>query len=41
MSSPSDNLRKQVGFESLSHFSYVFKKHFGYLPKDIRSQNIG
>lgn len=31
----------ELGFESFSHFSYVFKKQFGYSPKDIRSQNIG
>lgn len=23
----------EVGFENLSHFSYAFKKHFGYSPK--------
>lgn len=27
----------QVGFENLSHFSYAFKKHFGYTPKDLIS----
>ncbi|MCE7063594.1 AraC family transcriptional regulator [Dyadobacter sp. CY343] len=31
----------ELGFESFSHFSYVFKKQFGYSPKDIRSLNIG
>jgi len=25
----------EVGFENLSHFSYVFKKHFGYTPMEI------
>ncbi|MBO9562073.1 MAG: helix-turn-helix transcriptional regulator [Niastella sp.] len=24
-----------VGFENLSHFSYAFKKHFGYNPTDL------
>jgi AraC-like DNA-binding protein len=24
-----------VGFEDLSHFSYAFKKHFGYAPTEI------
>ncbi|ACU63432.1 helix-turn-helix domain-containing protein [Chitinophaga pinensis] len=27
----------QVGFENLSHFSYAFKKHFGYTPTDLIS----
>ena len=27
----------EVGFESLSHFSYAFKKQFGYSPTDMRS----
>ncbi|RZJ76456.1 MAG: AraC family transcriptional regulator, partial [Flavobacterium sp.] len=22
----------ETGFENLSHFSYAFKKHFGYAP---------
>ena len=25
----------EVGFENLSHFSYAFKKEFGYAPKEI------
>ena len=25
----------EVGFENLSHFSYAFKKHFGYSPTDL------
>ena len=25
----------EVGFENLSHFSYAFKKHFGYAPKEL------
>ena len=25
----------EVGFENLSHFSFVFKKHFGYSPAEI------
>jgi AraC-like DNA-binding protein len=25
----------EVGFENLSHFSYVFKKHFGYAPTEL------
>ena len=24
-----------LGFEDLSHFSYAFKKHFGYSPKSL------
>ena len=31
---PSD-VYLEVGFENLSHFSYVFKKHFGYSPTRI------
>jgi AraC-like DNA-binding protein len=26
---------REVGFENLSHFSYAFKKQFGYTPKEI------
>ena len=26
----------EVGFENLSHFSYAFKKHFGYAPTDLK-----
>ncbi len=25
----------EVGFENLSHFSYAFKKHFGYAPTEL------
>jgi AraC-like DNA-binding protein len=25
----------EVGFENLSHFSYAFKKHFGYAPRKL------
>ena len=25
----------EVGFENLSHFSYAFKKHFGYAPTTL------
>ena len=28
----------EVGFENLSHFSYAFKKHFGYTPTDLAGQ---
>ncbi|MBI3221387.1 MAG: helix-turn-helix transcriptional regulator [Bacteroidetes bacterium] len=28
----------EVGFENLSHFSYAFKKHFGYPPTDLIGQ---
>jgi len=28
----------EVGFENLSHFSYAFKKHFGYAPTKLISQ---
>ena len=26
---------REVGFENLSHFSYAFKKQFGYAPKEV------
>ncbi|WP_205514146.1 helix-turn-helix domain-containing protein [Longitalea arenae] len=26
----------EAGFENLSHFSYAFKKHFGYTPTEIK-----
>lgn len=29
----------EVGFENLSHFSFAFKKHFGYAPTEVRSVN--
>ncbi|MFC3559617.1 AraC family transcriptional regulator [Pedobacter jamesrossensis] len=25
----------ELGFEDLSHFSYAFKKHFGYAPAEL------
>jgi AraC-like DNA-binding protein len=28
----------EVGFENLSHFSYAFKKHFGYAPTRLTSE---
>lgn len=28
----------EVGFENLSHFSYAFKKHFGYAPTELIGQ---
>jgi AraC-like DNA-binding protein len=28
----------EMGFENLSHFSYAFKKHFGYAPTELREQ---
>lgn len=28
----------EIGFENLSHFSYAFKKHFGYSPTDLAGQ---
>lgn len=30
----------EVGFENLSHFSYAFKKHFGYAPTDLTGQQV-
>lgn len=29
----------EVGFENLSHFSYAFKKHFGYAPTELLVNN--
>jgi AraC-like DNA-binding protein len=29
----------EVGFENLSHFSYAFKKHFGYAPTELTAQS--
>jgi AraC family transcriptional regulator, exoenzyme S synthesis regulatory protein ExsA len=34
---PSD-IYFDVGFENLSHFSYAFKKHFGYTPTELTVQ---
>jgi AraC-like DNA-binding protein len=28
----------ETGFENLSHFSYAFKKHFGYTPTELTEQ---
>jgi AraC-like DNA-binding protein len=28
----------EVGFENLSHFSFAFKKHFGYAPTEVVGQ---
>jgi AraC-like DNA-binding protein len=28
----------EVGFENLSHFSFAFKKHFGYSPRQLMEQ---
>lgn len=30
----------EAGFENLSHFSYIFKKHFGYAPTSLVKQTI-
>lgn len=29
----------EIGFENLSHFSFAFKKHFGYSPSEIFQSN--
>jgi len=29
----------EVGFENLSHFSFAFKKHFGYAPSELLAQD--
>lgn len=31
----------EVGFEDLSHFSYAFKKHFGYIPTTLLKKQAG
>jgi AraC-like DNA-binding protein len=31
----------EVGFENLAHFSYAFKKHFGYPPTALSGQGAG
>jgi AraC-like DNA-binding protein len=31
----------EVGFENLSHFSYAFKKHFGYAPTELFNRDSG
>lgn len=28
----------EAGFENLSHFSFAFKKHFGYAPTELRKE---
>lgn len=30
----------ETGFENLSHFSYAFKKHFGYAPTKLSEQRL-
>ncbi|WP_261387980.1 helix-turn-helix domain-containing protein [Chitinophaga pinensis] len=30
----------EAGFENLSHFSFAFKKHFGYSPVEATARNI-
>jgi AraC-like DNA-binding protein len=30
----------EVGFEDLSHFSYAFKKHFGYIPTSLSRKQL-
>ena len=30
----------EVGFENLSHFSYIFKKHFGYAPTELLEKRV-
>jgi len=30
----------EVGFENLSHFSYAFKKQFGYSPTELQKQRL-
>jgi len=34
------NVYMEVGFEDLSHFSYVFKKQFGYAPSAIQTAQV-
>jgi AraC family transcriptional regulator, exoenzyme S synthesis regulatory protein ExsA len=29
----------EAGFENLSHFSFAFKKHFGYTPRELGADN--
>lgn len=31
----------EIGFENLSHFSFAFKKHFGYSPAELLGQKYG
>lgn len=31
----------ETGFENLSHFSYAFKKHFGYAPSELLDKQQG
>ncbi|UOE51381.1 AraC family transcriptional regulator [Mucilaginibacter sp. SMC90] len=31
----------EAGFENLSHFSYIFKKHFGYAPNSLVVKQLG
>ena len=30
----------ETGFENLSHFSFAFKKHFGYSPTELTAKGL-
>jgi AraC-like DNA-binding protein len=30
----------EVGFENLSHFSFIFKKQFGYAPTELLEDRV-
>lgn len=36
---PTD-IYMELGFEDLSHFSYVFKKQFGYAPTELSKKQV-